>query len=156
MLFRLTYLITTTLFGWLGLLLHSSANKDIEILVLRQQIPILRHQLDTPQPTWPDRALLSALTRLLPRELCRHRIITPGTPLAWHRRRVTRKWTYPHRPGRPAIDDEPRALVIRLTTENPRRGHRRIQGELTQLGHARATGHRGAKALHDQVACFRP
>ena len=86
MLFRLVYLLMIRVFDWLALLTRSDISKDVEILVLRHEVAVLRRQIARPKPDWADRAMIAALTRLLPRHLRLHRIVTPATLLAWHRR----------------------------------------------------------------------
>jgi len=102
-LIRLVYLPVSRLFALLVMLIRSDASKDVEILVLRHEVAVVRRQVDRPKPDWADRAVIAALARLLPRHLRLRRIVTPGTLLAWHRRLIKNKWTYPNATVRPPI-----------------------------------------------------
>ena len=101
---RLAYLMLARVLSWLALLARTDATKDVEILVLRHEVAVLRRHTPRPRLTWVDRALLSALSRLLPVALRRLRLVSPRTLLRWHAQLVARRWTYPRRhPGRPPV-----------------------------------------------------
>lgn len=123
------------MFSWLALLARSSASKDVEILALRPEVAVLRRANPKPRIDWTNRAVLAALSRLLPKALRVHRIVTPSTLLRWHRRLLAAKWRQPKAPGRPPIADDVVVLIVRLATENPTWGVVRIQGEMRRLGY---------------------
>ena len=115
---------------------RSGRSKDLELIVLRHQLGVLRRQIDRPEINDDDRTILGAIGAALPRPRRTGWIVTPDTLLRWHRRRITRHWTQPSRgPGRPSTAAEIRQLVVHLAGENPTWGYRRIHGELAGLGH---------------------
>ena len=117
------------------LLCRSERSKELEILLLRHELAILRRQPRRASVRPVDRAILAALARALPRSAWSGLSVSASTLLRWHRHLVSRRWTYPHRrPGRPALDRRVQALVVRLARENPCWGYRRIVGELQSLG----------------------
>jgi putative transposase len=117
------------------LLCRSERSKELEILLLRHELAILRRQPRQARARPVDRAILAALARALPRSAWAGLSVRPATVLRWHRQLVKRRWTYPHRrPGRPPLDRRVEALVVRLARENPGWGYKRIVGELRGLG----------------------
>jgi transposase InsO family protein len=128
------YVVVCRLLELIVLVGRSDRAKELEILVLRHELSILRRQVGRPRFEAHDRVLLAAFSRMLPRRSWNAFSVRPETLLRWHRRLVARRWTYPHRrPGRPPIGCEVRELVVRLARENPSWGYLRIVGELRKL-----------------------
>jgi putative transposase len=134
LLWSFVYLVVRNLFALVWLLGRPRRSKELEILVLRHELAILRRQTSRPKLTRADRALAS-LSRSLARPAWAVFPIKPETLLRWHRQLVARRWTYPHRtPGRPRLERSLRELILRLAEENPHWGYKRIVGELKGLG----------------------
>jgi hypothetical protein len=132
---KLVYLILCRSTQLLALLARSDATKDLELLVLRHQLAVLRRQVPRPKLEPADRALLAAISRVLPAARWSCFFVKPGTLLRWHRRMIAGAWTYPHRgSGRPPLDGGVQQLIVRLARENPRWAYQRIKGELLHLG----------------------
>ena len=130
---RVLYRLLITI---VGMLARSGHAKDLEIVVLRHQLTVLQRQINRPKLTEADRTLLGAIAAALPRARRVGWLVTPDTLLRWHRQRIARHWTRPHRPaGRPPIAKGVRRLAVRMARENPTWGYRRIHGELLGLGH---------------------
>ena len=136
MLPSLLYILTRRLLELVALRFRSPRPKDLEIVVLRHELAILRRQVVRPDLSDADRVVLAAASRVLPRRHWSDFFVTSETLLRWHRRLVARRWTYPRRGrGGPRIDPDVVALILRLARENPRWGYLRIQGgELQGLG----------------------
>jgi putative transposase len=129
---RLLYLLFLQVLRLILLLGRPSSTKDIELLVLRHEVAVLRRTNPRPRLDWADRAVFAALVRRLPRALRCHRLVTPNTILRWHRRLVRKKWTYPNRPGRPPINDVLAVLVVRMATDSPKMGIQKDPGRAAQ------------------------
>jgi len=134
----LAYTIARFVLEVAAVLMRREVTKDVELLVLRHENAVLRRQVKRVRYEPADRVWLAALSRLLPRH-CWAQVfcVSPDTLSRWHRRLVARRWTYPHQatPGRPPTPAAIRRLVVTMARQNPRWGHRRIQGELARLGH---------------------
>ncbi|MCA1695809.1 MAG: helix-turn-helix domain-containing protein [Actinobacteria bacterium] len=135
MLWSFVDLVVRNLFALVWLLARSRRSKELEILVLRHELAVLRRHGVRPKLTRADRGLLAALSRSLPRAAWAGFAVKPDTLLRWHRQLVARRWTYAHRkPGRPALEPSVRSMILRLARENPHWGYRRIVGELKGAG----------------------
>jgi len=135
LLWSFAYLVVRNLFALVWLLARPRRSKELEILVLRHELTLLRRRAGQPKLTRADRALLAALSRSLPRVAWAGFPVKPETLLRWHRQLVARRWTYPRRKlGRPPLESSLRSLILRLARENPHWGYKRIVGELKGLG----------------------
>src|SRR3954454_24577384 len=116
----LVYLLLRQVLQMLTQLAGDGGAKDVELLILRHQVAVLRRQVHRPALEPADRVVLAALSRLLPRTRWSAFFVTPATLLRWHRELIARRWTYPNtQPGRPPTDKQVRELVLRVGSREP-------------------------------------
>jgi hypothetical protein len=135
----LVYWALRRLIELIALAFKSSAAKEVEIVVLRHQLHVLRRQVGRPRLHDADRALLAALSARLVRPTSSLLLVRPATVLGWHRAFVRRRWTYRRRSqGRPPLTPELREMILRLARENPRWGYHLPAAFLRALLHRAA------------------
>src|ERR1039457_5966743 len=105
---------------------RSNEQLAIEVVVLRHEVAVLRRQVARPALRPCDRGLLAALGRLLDHGRRGRFFVQPDTLLRWHRDLVRRRWTYPHRSGRPSLGAATVQIVLRLAGDSSTWGYRRI------------------------------
>jgi putative transposase len=135
-LFALVYLLLRHVVRLIAGSSNDRMNTEVELLVVRHQLMVLKRQVGRPQLRRRDRLFMAAISRVLPRTRWSSFLVSPQTLLRWHRELVRRKWTFPRRSagGRPPIPGEVQDLILRMGRENPRWGCIRIRGELAKLG----------------------
>ena len=135
MLWSFAYLAARNLFALVWLLARPYRSKELEILLLRHELAVLRRHAGRARLSRADRALFAALSRAVPRTAWSSFAVKPDTLLRWHRQLVARRWTYAYRKvGRPPLERSLREVILRLARENPHWGYKRIVGELKGVG----------------------
>ncbi len=135
MLWSFVYLMARNLFSLVWLLARPRRSKELEILLLRHELAVLRRHVGRPRLSRADRALFAALSRAVPRAAWTNLAVKPDKLLRWHRELVARRWTYAHRKaGRPPLERSLRELILPLARENPHWGYKRVVGELKAVG----------------------
>ena len=122
MLFALVYLLLRRLVRMISGPSYEQMNTDVQLVVLRHQLMVLKRQVDRPCLRRRDRVFLAALSTALPRARWSSFVVTPQTLLRWHRELVRRTWTFRRTRvgGRPPIPDVVRELILRMGRENLR------------------------------------
>jgi putative transposase len=135
-LFALVYLLLRRVVGLIAGSHNEQMNTEVELVVLRHQLKVLKRQVGRPHLRRRDRLFMAAISRVLPRARWSSLLVTPQTLLRWHRELVRNNWTFRRTStgGRPPISVEVQELILRMGSENPRWGCIRIRGELAKLG----------------------
>jgi putative transposase len=135
--FLVLHVVCSFLLDLAHVLTRSDRARDVELLLLRQQLRLYERKTRQPRPSRCEKVLLASLAARLPALSRVCLVFMPATLLRWHREIVRRKWTFANRPkrGRPPVSAACVELILRLAQENPCWGYGKLQGELRKLGH---------------------